>query len=75
MLEENFPAYSARPGMTGVGVYQLTGEIFKTVSIFQLPASHVRDDTFMKGFKRCLSGAVGSLQRSIMTKAKRVSEG
>jgi len=55
--------------MAGVGVYQLRGEIFKTVSIFQLPALHVRDIKFMIGFKRCLLDAVGSLQRSIMTKA------
>jgi hypothetical protein len=61
--------------MAGVVVYQLAAEIFKTLSIFQLPASHIRDVKFMKGFKRCLLDAVGSLQRSIMTKAMWVSEG
>ena len=58
MLDGNFPVYSAKPVMPVVGVYQLTVEIFKTVSIFLLHASHLRDVKFVKGFKRSLLDAV-----------------
>jgi len=75
VLDWNFPAYSVKPGIAGFGVHWVTAEIFKSLSIFQLSGTHIREVKFMKGFKRSLLHAVGSLQRSIMTKAKRVSEG
>ena len=75
MLDANFPACSAKPVMAGVGVYRLTADIFKALSIFYLLVTHEREVKFVKDFKRSLLRAVGSLQRSEMTKAKWVSEG